>query len=151
MKKTVTVTLAALLTIVVGCASTQPVATLRGADVPVADAAPKGLATYQGKKPGLQQPIARTFVGQPPLIPHAVDNFNEINTEGNQCMECHSPAKAKEKRAPKVGDTHLAMVEKNGQFSKELIMTRFQCDSCHVPQVDAKPLVENAFVGHTAQ
>lgn len=150
MKKTVTVTLAALLTIVVGCASTQPVATLRGADVPVADAAPAGLA-YVGKKPGLQQPIARTFVGQPPLIPHAVDNFSEITLEGNQCMDCHSPEKAKEKRAPKVGDTHLTMTEKDGKFGKALIMTRFQCDSCHVPQVDAKPLVDNAFVGHNAQ
>ena len=28
-------------------------------------------------------------------------------------------------------------------------MSRYQCDSCHVPQVDAKPLVDNAFVGVT--
>ena len=146
MKKTVSVTLAALLTIVVGCAST-PVTSLRGADVPVADAAPASLAAYAGKKPGLQQPIARTFVGQPPMIPHAIDNFNEINLEGNQCMECHSPEKAKEKRAPKVGDTHLRMVEKDGKFGKELIMTRYQCDSCHTPQIDAAPLVENVFSG----
>jgi nitrate reductase cytochrome c-type subunit len=28
-------------------------------------------------------------------------------------------------------------------------MSRFQCDSCHVPQVDAKPLVETRFIGVT--
>jgi nitrate reductase cytochrome c-type subunit len=28
-------------------------------------------------------------------------------------------------------------------------MDRFQCDTCHVPQVDAKPLVDSKFVGVT--
>jgi cytochrome c-type protein NapB len=27
---------------------------------------------------------------------------------------------------------------------------RWQCNSCHVPQIDAKPLVENVFKGNTA-
>ena len=29
-----------------------------------------------------------------------------------------------------------------------LRMERYQCNSCHVPQVDAKPLVTSTFVGN---
>ena len=28
-------------------------------------------------------------------------------------------------------------------------MSRYQCNNCHVPQVDAKPLVDSLFVGVT--
>jgi len=51
--------------------------TMRGADIPAGDPAPE-VKAYAGKKPGLQQPIARTYKEQPPVIPHAVDNFDEI-------------------------------------------------------------------------
>ena len=32
----------------------------------------------------------------------------------------------------------------------EIDKSRWQCNSCHVPQIDAKPLVENVFKGNTA-
>ena len=115
------------------------VSSLRGADIPAADVAPVDLKTYAGKRPGSGAPITRTFKEQPPLIPHAIDNFDEITVSDNQCLECHSPETAKDKKAPPVADTHL--------FAKTVKMERYQCNMCHVPQVDARPLIANTFIG----
>ncbi len=146
MKRSVTITLAAaLVAVMFGCAQYGGVASLRGADTAAADKAPE-LKAYAGKKPGLQEPIARTFKEQPPLVPHAVDNFDEITVTENQCMDCHSLEKYREKKSPKMGDSHH-IFSKDG-LKKTLTMDRYQCNSCHVPQVDAKPLVEMNFVGN---
>ncbi|MBM3390857.1 MAG: nitrate reductase cytochrome c-type subunit; periplasmic nitrate reductase electron transfer subunit [Betaproteobacteria bacterium] len=146
MKRSVTIGLAAVLAAVLyGCAQYGGVAALRGSDTAAADQAPAAHFVYMGKKPGLQKPIDRTIKGQPPLVPHAVDNFDEITVAENQCMDCHSIEKYREKQAPKLGDSHLAF-SKDG-MKKTLLMDRYQCNTCHVPQVDAKPLVETNFVG----
>jgi cytochrome c-type protein NapB len=137
---------ATLVAVAFGCAQYGGVSTLRGADVATADKAPTAALEYVGKKPGLQQPIGRTFSTQPPLIPHAVANFDEITVSENQCMDCHSLEKYREKKAPKLGDSHLAFSADGLQ--KVVRMDRYQCNTCHVPQVDAKPLVENTFVGN---
>ncbi|HMX16217.1 MAG TPA: nitrate reductase cytochrome c-type subunit [Rhodocyclaceae bacterium] len=144
MKKTVTITLAVLLTAVSGWGVAQ-VSTLRGADAGAADSQTFADKQYQGKRPGSegQKVVTRTFDGQPPVIPHAMPNFDEISLEENQCMGCHSPEKAKEKNAPRVGESHLV--------GKVLSMARYQCNTCHVPQVDAKPLVDNQFIGHVTK
>lgn len=137
---------ATLVAVVFGCAQYGGVSTLRGADVAMADKAPDSSLEYVGKKPGLQKPIERTFSTQPPLIPHAVANFDEITVAENQCLDCHSLETYRKKNAPKMGDSHLAF-SKDG-MKKVVTMDRYQCNSCHVPQVDAKPLVDNTFVGN---
>jgi cytochrome c-type protein NapB len=40
-----------------------------------------------------------------------------------------------------MADTHFV--------DQKVAMTRWQCNSCHVPQVDATPLVKQNFVGST--
>lgn len=142
MQGSVKMMLAAAVAVFAGCATqaVAPTQTLRGADAAVADQAPDQKA-YAGKRPGLQKPIARTFVGQPPLIPHATNNFDEISLEENQCLTCHGLDVYKKKKAPKIGDEHLV----TGQ--QVVSMERYQCTTCHVPQVDARPLVDNSFVG----
>lgn len=149
MKRSVTMILAAALAAISGWSLAQQLAgvqTLRGADTAAADQAPAEQKTYMGKKPGLQKPIDRTFKEQPPLIPHAIDNFDEITVTENQCMECHGLEKYREKKAPKLGDSHLAF---SADGTKKVVtMDRYQCNTCHVPQVDAKPLVDNIFVGN---
>jgi cytochrome c-type protein NapB len=127
---------AALAAGVLGCASFAGVATLRGSDAATTDLAGEAKA-YAGRRPGSGAPIARSFKEQPPLVPHAVDNFDEITVAENQCLDCHSPATADKKKAPKVGDSHLA--------AGNLKMDRYQCNTCHVPQVDAPPLVRSTF------
>lgn len=125
-------------------APSMPVASLRHADATTQDEAP-AVHAQLGKKPGSQPKIARTFVGQPPLIPHATENFDEVALEGNQCLECHSAEQYVKKNAPKISDTHFI-----GPMGEKLADTdhrRYACQLCHVPQSDAAPLVDNAFVG----
>lgn len=146
MKRSVTIILAAALTAISGWSIAQQAAgvqTLRGADVAVADKAPDE-KIYPGKKPGVQKLIARTFKGQPPLVPHATDNFDEITVTENQCLDCHGQENYKEKKSPKLLDSHLVA----SGTGKVLMLDRYQCNSCHVAQVDAKPLVANTFVGN---
>ena len=146
MKRSVTIILAAVLTAVSGWSIGQQVAgvqTLRGADAAMADKAPDE-KIYPGKKPGVQKLIARTFKGQPPLVPHATDNFDEITVTENQCLDCHGLENYKEKKSPKLLDSHLVA----SGTGKVLMLDRYQCNSCHVAQVDAKPLVTNTFVGN---
>ncbi len=142
MKKTTLLCLAAAvlaLGAIAGCAQFTGLHTLRGSDAATVDQVPDA-KPYAGKRPGSGQPIARTFREQPPLVPHAVDNFDEITIAENQCLECHSPANAQAKNAPRVGDRHLVV-------GNDLRMDRYQCNTCHVPQVDAKPLVASTFSG----
>jgi cytochrome c-type protein NapB len=146
MNKPIAMILVMSLAALAGCASMQfaaaPPQTMRGADAAAAEQAFEE-KKYLGEKPGLQKPIERTFKEQPPLVPHAMANFDEITLEENQCLNCHSVERHKEKRAPKVGDNHLA-----AKGSTEISMSRYQCTTCHVPQADAKPLVDNDFVGN---
>lgn len=117
---------------------------MRGLDV----AAPDPVATersYVGKRPGTQEPIARTFSTQPPVIPHATENFDEVSLEENQCLDCHGAANYQQKKAPKIGDSHF--ITRDGAKLAESSAARYNCSSCHVPQVDAPPLVDNAFQG----
>lgn len=147
MKKTITLLAAALLAAIAGCATYEPVTSMRGIDVSAADKAPE-VRTYIGKRPGTdgQKIVARTFAQQPPVIPHAVDNFDDINLEENQCLTCHGPAKYKEKKAPKLGDSHF--LNREGRKLADVSSARHNCTQCHVPQIDAPPLVENRFIGN---
>lgn len=125
-------------------APSMPVASLRGADAATQDEAP-AVRAQLGRKPGAQEKIARTFDGQPPLIPHATENFDEVTLEDNQCLECHGAEYYEKKNAPKISDTHFI-----GATGEKLAATdnrRHACQVCHVPQFDAPPLIDNAFVG----
>lgn len=128
-----------------GCASFTGVNTLRGSDAATADQVPDA-KPYAGKRPGSGGEaalIARNYRQQPPLVPHAIDNFDEITVADNQCLECHGVQTAAAKKAPRVADSHLIGAGPNAQ----LRMDRYQCNTCHVPQVDAKPLVTSTFSG----
>ncbi len=114
---------------------------MRGADVAAADPAPAA-TNYVGGRPGTQTVVARTFAQQPPVIPHAVVNFDEVTLTENQCMDCHGPANYEKKNSPKLGDSHFLAK------STTLDASRYNCTQCHVPQVDAPALVENRFVGN---
>jgi cytochrome c-type protein NapB len=120
------------------------VQTLRGPGTADMDQAPEN-KPYVGKAPGSQKPIARTFTGQPPVIPHTVEDLDVITLAGNPCLACHGPANYKSVNAPKVGDSHFK--DRDGKRLTEVSQARYQCTVCHVPQADAKPLVQNTFKG----
>lgn len=147
MKRTVTMAMALTAALLFGCTQQfAGVKSMRGTDVAATDNAQEAKA-YVGKKPGLQQKVARTFSTQPPVIPHAVENFDEVTLEENQCMSCHSAATFEKKKAPKIGDSHF-INPATGQKLAEGSMARYNCTQCHVPQIDAPPLVGNNFVGN---
>lgn len=140
MKRTVLLMFGLLLGACAGFQPAEPPKSMRGIDAAAADPA-FAEKVYAGKKPGLQKPIERTYKEQPPLVPHAMNNFDDISLEENQCLSCHGLDSYKKKNAPKLGESHF-LADKT-----TVSMTRYQCTTCHVPQVDAPPLVDNSFVG----
>lgn len=123
-------------------AADDPPKTLRGADVAVEDKAPAEKPLL-GKRPGRQDLVARSFEEQPPLIPHAMQNYDEITLEDNQCLSCHDEANFRKKEAPMVSESHFEA--KTGDSPATLDNARWFCTQCHVPQHDALPLVGNDF------
>ncbi|MFN3398307.1 MAG: nitrate reductase cytochrome c-type subunit [Sulfurimicrobium sp.] len=87
-------------------------------------------------------PIERNFVQQPPIIPHTVQNYT-ITKNFNKCMDCHSWSRYKETGATKISLTHFK--DRSGTDHANISTRRYFCLQCHVPQSDAKPLVENTF------
>lgn len=91
--------------------------------------------------------IPRDYVQQPPLIPHKIEGYL-ITPKANKCLSCHSWANAKESMATKISQTHFEDRDKN--VLANVSARRYFCVQCHVPQVNAPPLVENTFKPITA-
>ena len=139
MHRTIPLVLAALT--LAGAASAQELYGLRG-PTPLPDAPTPPPLPHEINNDRRQ---ARNWPEQPPVIPHSIENFSDINLEENACMDCHSAANFKKKNAPKIGDSHF--VNRDGQKLDEASAARHNCVQCHVPQVDAPPLVESTFQG----
>lgn len=150
MRKTASLALATLIASIIGCASTSGPAPMRGAGVTAPDRAPE-VKVYASKVPGVgeQNLIERTFVGQPPVVPHDIEKYIPITIEENACLECHVTDELRGKPMPKMGKSHFSASKKEKDGSPAIEMSRFQCDTCHVPQADTQPLVTNRFVGVT--
>jgi len=88
------------------------------------------------------KPLPRDYVQQPPLIPHTIRDY-QITKNYNKCMDCHAWSKTKDSGATKVSITHFKT--RDGQELSNISPRRYFCTQCHVPQADAKPLVQNTF------
>lgn len=89
-----------------------------------------------------REPITRDYVQQPPLIPHKTKGY-KINAKFNKCLTCHSWSNYKDAGATKISQTHFSDRDEN--VLSNIAPRRYFCTQCHVPQVDAPPLVENTF------
>ncbi len=89
-----------------------------------------------------REPIPRDYVQQPPLIPHKIIGY-KIDINSNKCLTCHSWSNYKKAGATKISLTHFT--DREGNDLANVSARRYFCDQCHVPQVDAQPLVENTF------
>lgn len=116
-----------------------PLLSERG-DMPVADEFEQAPQLHQYQKDGL--PIERNYLLQPPLIPHQIEGYT-ITPKFNKCMSCHSWTKYKEANATKISQTHFE--SRDGIVMANVSARRYFCVQCHVPQTNAKPLVENTF------
>ncbi len=85
----------------------------------------------------------RNYPEQPPTIPHKVRSY-EISTNANKCLSCHARTRTGESQAPMVSVTHY--MDRDNQVLATVSPRRYFCNQCHVPQVDAPPLVENEFI-----
>lgn len=151
MKKSViSIALATIVVTVIGCSTIGAPVSMRGAAVTSPDHASE-TKQYSQKVPGVGEQIliARTYIGQPPLVPHSTEKYEPITAEDNGCLECHITDELRGKKLPKMGVSHFSKTVKDSEGNPVVEMSRFQCNSCHVQQVDAKPLVENVFVGVT--
>ena len=123
--------------------------TAQGADEPVKITGLRGNASLANDNPSHtfkqerdRAPLDRDFVQQPPLIPHTTAGY-QITKNYNKCMDCHAWQKTKASGATKVSVTHFRTRE--GQELDNISPRRYFCTQCHVPQTDAKPLVDNTF------
>ncbi|MCP4333313.1 MAG: nitrate reductase cytochrome c-type subunit [Gammaproteobacteria bacterium] len=99
------------------------------------------------KYPKDGEPIARDYVQQPPLVPHSIDRY-KINVKSNKCLGCHSWKNYRQYDATKISQTHFE--DRDANVLANVSARRYFCTQCHVPQVNAKPLVENEFKPVTA-
>ncbi len=125
---------------------------------------------YTKAAPGTAKKFERAYTNAPPLIPHSVEGLLPITRKHNACLDCHMPDKAKAVGATPIPPSHFTKfrpatkIGKDGKVIKEgkavanstdvvvvkkklnkLNPIRFNCSQCHVPQSNAKPLVDNTF------
>lgn len=111
---------------------------LRG-DAPVEEAPPAPEVKKQNIDPNR---FTRAYRQQPPLIPHKIDRY-QVNVKVNQCLRCHDWPYNVEEGAPKISETHY--IDRNGVALDKVARTRWFCTQCHVPQVNARALIDNTF------
>ncbi|OFX09030.1 MAG: hypothetical protein A2516_11040 [Alphaproteobacteria bacterium RIFOXYD12_FULL_60_8] len=105
-----------------------------GADITATNAAPSSTTPTVGTT------FDRAFSTQPPLIPHVIEDL-AINQESNACLGCHEDPTV----APRPSEAHFK--DRSGTVAESVDRSRWFCTQCHVPQEDAKPLVDNTFKG----
>ena len=139
MEKHISILLAAVFVMLgLGNIASAEVKSLRG------DSAIEDASTSVVIKPYLKdnQPIARDYLQQPPLIPHKIEGY-QVNIKHNKCLSCHSWKNYREHNATKISQTHFE--SRDGAVLSNVSARRYFCTQCHVPQVDGAPLVENTF------
>jgi len=111
----------------------------------------------KGGQPGQNKLLPRAYLGAPPQVPHDIADFLPITAQSNMCAACHAQpdqwGKKREKGAPvPIPPSHYTDLRNApGKVTDHLIGARYNCTQCHVPQMDAKPLVENTFSSRRAR
>ena len=88
----------------------------------------------------------RNYPEQPPVIPHTITGY-QLSLNANRCLECHRREFTERTGAPMISITHF--MDRDYQVLSDVAPRRYFCLQCHVPQTDARPLVENEFVDMT--
>lgn len=84
----------------------------------------------------------RNYPDQPPVIPHAIEGY-ALDLNANKCLSCHSRKFTEQSQAPMISVTHYQ--DRDGNVLGAVSPRRYACLACHVPQTNARPLVENRF------
>ena len=84
----------------------------------------------------------RSFEQQPPLIPHKVDGYR-IDSRLTVAWSAMTVRSTRRKMRPRSATATTRIRE--GKAMDKISMARYNCNLCHVPQVNAQPLVSNTF------
>jgi len=118
--------------------ATAELTSLRTDTVPTTASAPKLMKFIKDK-----ENVDRTFKEQPPVVPHEVEKYT-INLKENKCLDCHVKQPGKdEAKSVEMGESHF--IDRNGKKHADPVAARHFCNQCHVPQVDAPPLIDSNF------
>ena len=136
MRKTFYTLVVGILSLEVGIAAATPTghSTLRNAPLAIelpAPTLPKTTETEGGYQ--------RKFTQQPPLIPHSIRGYQQTK-DANTCLMCHN-----QKSGARWGAKPAHYKTVDGK--QVLDNSRYFCLQCHVPQAEAKPLLNNHFKG----
>lgn len=105
---------------------------------------------YSDNFPGSSEVLPRAYPGAPPQIPHNIESFIPVTAKNNACKGCHDNQAMIGKKVKGVATAMPAshytdQRDTSGKMGKELVGARYVCTQCHVPQANAKPLIENTF------
>lgn len=101
---------------------------------------------YDATPAGQSQVVERSFENAPPMISHDVEGMMDITKDMNMCVTCHAPEYAKAMKATPVPASHLFdTFGKGKKVGKEIVASRYNCNLCHAPMTNAKPLIGNTF------
>ncbi len=90
---------------------------------------------------------ARYFPGAPPVIPHSIDGLVPITGKSNTCLGCHDKphliGKSAKGDSTPMTASHYSDPWTKDKPAQKVSGAQYNCDLCHAPQSDAKPLVKN--------
>ena len=83
---------------------------------------------------------AEAAYGMPPLVPHAVEDYQPITQDKNMCIACHDrPGQTK-----KVGDPNDATPIPPSHYAQGKVSgAYYYCELCHSPAANVPDLVKN--------
>lgn len=101
---------------------------------------------------GTSKVLPRAYLNAPPQVPHAAQDFLPITTESNLCQACHArpdlwgvKVRAKGEPTPIPESHYTDQRNAPGKVGETVVGARYNCNQCHVPQLNAKQLVGNTF------
>jgi nitrate reductase (cytochrome), electron transfer subunit len=101
-----------------------------------------------GPAPPISQPETfqvrpmRSYPEQPPVIPHSIEGY-QLTLATNRCLECHRRQYTSLVGAPMISITHF--MDRHQQMLADVSPRRYFCTACHVPQTEARPLIDNTY------
>lgn len=127
-----------VLGLLISAVASADLQSLRGADIQTTLNAPEALSFKKDK-----ENIPRTFEQQPPLVPHLNEKYT-IDLSTNKCLDCHMKQPGKdEAKSVEIPESHY--LDRTGKKLARPAGNRHFCTQCHVPQVDAQPLIGSNF------
>ena len=101
--------------------------------------------TSQAPIPGKVTPFKKSYVTAPPMIPHSIKGMVPITVKNNMCLNCHMPQNAKALGVTPMPKDHFVDNFEGGKHVQRVAGSRYFCTTCHAPQANLNPVVENKF------